>query len=248
MVADELMDPRARARQIAVGSPVRWKLLELDALRRHRNVVLELDPARAHSSWRDRMSCLFGSLYLLALVAPAVGAMLAVQALFSTATPGTPTGLEGSVLSFISADVVLLLMVLSTIRDRQGGGLARGIGAYLVLSGIVAAASTIAIASRAELAGWWTIPSAVGVLVGALLIGAPAAERMLPRPLTRRERAQAIIESLSVGERERIRVQLLEAIETLAERGVISRAEADWAHGAELGMLPIRMSERRPRR
>ncbi|MCH1882970.1 hypothetical protein [Agrococcus sp. ARC_14] len=246
-MADELMDPRTRARQIAVGDPVRWKLLELDALRRHRQVVLEIDPVRAQSSWRDRISCIVASLYLPALLAPALGAVLTVQALFSAATPSAPAGLVGSALVFIFADVVLLLMAVSTIRGRQGGRLARGIGAYLVVSSIVAAASTIAIASRSELAGLWAVPSVVGVLIGALLVGAPVAARMLPRPLSRRERAQAIIESLSARERERIGSEMFEAIETLAERGIISRSEADWAHGAELGMLPVRMSERRPR-
>lgn len=242
------MDPRARARQIAVGSPVRWKLLELDALRRHRKVVLEIDPVRADVAWRERVSCLFGSLYLLALLAPAVGAILAVQALLSDAEPSALASLEGSVLTFVFADVVLLLMAVSTFKGGDGGGLARAIGSYLAVSGIVAAISTVAIASRADLADWWVAPSTVGVLVGALLVCAPAAERLLPRRLSRRERAQAVIRLLPAAERERIRGELYEAIETLAERGIISRPEADWAHGAELGMLPIRMSDRRPRR
>ncbi len=250
MAAERLIDPRTRARRIAVGSPVRWKLLELDAFRRHPDVVTEIDPVRVNSSGelRDFIYWLFALLYFPAFLAPAVGAVLVVQTLFSDATRSPQASLQGSALSFSFATVVLLLAAVATIRRREGGRLARGIGVYLIVSGMVAAASTVVATSRAELAAWWAVPSVVGAFVGALLVGAPAAaERILPRPVSRRERAQVIIGSLSAGARERIRSELFEAVETLAERGVISRAEADWAHGAELGMLPIRMSERRPR-
>jgi len=58
--------------------------------------------------------------------------------------------------------------------------------------------------------------------------------------------ARAAIAELDAAEWQRAGEELRAAIDELARSGAISAREADWARGAQLGMLSIRMSQ--PRR
>jgi hypothetical protein len=133
---------------------------------------------------------------------------------------------------------------------------------------ILGALSAVVIQSRgsaASVASWplWMIPVLVVTVMGGIffaLLWRSARRARAKKPARsevttsygvaaakRLERVNSQIARLSDRQRAAISADLAAAIRDLARRGVITPADGDWAIGAELGKLALRMSQCRKR-
>jgi hypothetical protein len=188
--------------------------------------------------------------------------------------PNVTVPVAGSIFAFALAMLVVTFVSwLRSGRPKDVGGEVQSSAAAVLgwLSAYVAGTR----GSAANTAGWqlWTgviaLCAAFGTVYLVLLLIAhrAASARELKAKLrgeTAASGAQAVagsgaaveplkqvrlaVERLSPDDQARVRGDIDGAIDTLAARGVISADEAQWARGAELGKLALRMSQPRPRR
>ncbi|WAC66714.1 hypothetical protein OVA14_02750 [Agrococcus sp. SL85] len=254
------MTPLERARALGPGESVRWKQLELDAFREHPAVLRGLDPSirvRGGRSARDRLTMLLPWLGMAAIASPLVAMAILVPSRISAAAPvDYESAVPVSSLLFLFADLALVPAAVAILRRRRGDRFLRGVGAFALVMALLTVAIAVGVQPAVEHVWLWMLPVLLAGLAGLAiaLVPVPAAEAAPGRGAMRadgprsgpRAVARAAIAGLDEAERQRAAAELRAAIDELARSGLVSARDADWAKGAELGMLAIRMSQ--PRR
>ncbi|GAA3594649.1 hypothetical protein [Agrococcus terreus] len=246
-----------RARTIAPGQAVRWKQLELDAFREHPAVLRGIDPSirvRGGRGAPGRMTAVLLWAGFAAVVAPVVAMAILVPSRISAAAPvDYEAAIPVSSLLFLFADAALVPLAVAVLRQRAGQRFFRGLGIYSVVMAVLTVVISVGVSPSVDGVWLWMIPVLVGAAAGLALAIAPTPSagggddarpdgpRSGPRAV-----ARAAIAELDASEQQRVGAELRAAIDELARSGAISARDADWAKGAQLGMLSIRMSQ--PRR
>lgn len=197
------------------------------------------------------MTALAGSLFVLALAAwlyPVSGYAVAAGGRFGDAgTPHERVVVSGWIFAGGAVvHAVALLLWAATSRTRQY--LLQLQGAVAVVLGALTLWQYAGLADAEPAARGWAVPVVVSVVLGVVTLVAHA---LAPRPERNTEprvAVRAAIAELGDAERSAVRRDLGAALADLHARGVISGFELERTRDAELGLLSVAVSTRRPPR
>jgi len=265
------MTAREHAATIQPGSGVKWRALELAAFERHPGILRVLDPSGKYGKrggGSNRALLLAAPFMLLAFalyVGPIWGLATVMEWRFGQADSDPAVVIPAAGIIFL---VTLPFLVLSAVVWWRRGRtpdrfLDYQAGIALFIGGLTVVLAT-ARAIRGDVPAWplWVLPILAVTIVGGVFFVALLRARRAVRATVPAAKGQARVgaveplkavreqvERLPAPEREAIQQDLLGALDDLERREVIKPAEAEWARGAELGKLALRMSQpRKPSR
>jgi hypothetical protein len=256
-------DARTWAAAVQPGTPVQWRALEVAAFRDHPSVLEQLDPAGRYNGGKRHRGRVTRQL-LWAVPAVVVSAVVYGSPVWGfvtiasgrfrspSATPDHATRIPAAGVLFAISLVLLVGLLAWGLRDRRLPGAFVQVQAWLltVLGGL-GAAGVARGGARDDVPGWelWTaFIGASAAIAVVVLVAHHHLRRALPEaPVDRQPlgRVRRQVQRLTPAEQQAVRDDVAAAVRDLADRGVVSAADAAWAQQADPGMLAVQMSQRR---
>ncbi|MGL4172972.1 MAG: hypothetical protein ACRCTR_02700 [Actinomycetota bacterium] len=256
-----VMKAQEAAAAIQPGSAVPWRVLELAAFSRYPKVQRFLDPRAQYHRRPTQEKLRFAlaiplMLFLVALfLMPVAGFVTLMGDRFpSTPLPDASAAVPVAGGLFLAGMPLLLASAVTWFQAGRPIDPLRRTHAWMTAGlGAISAIAAYAGSSAQEFddGELWTLVIVVSALTGltfAVVLHsskktAPKSGRAVTSAATPRQRVTSEVARLSEGQRALIRDDLVTAIVDLERRGVITADEATAARGAELGLLPVRMSQ-----
>ena len=199
-------------------------------------------------------------------IAPIIGFAILIGDRYGRTRPDPAHSIPTAGIIFsISLPLLLISFVLWLKAGRPNDQIRRYQAGIACVLGAYSALLIQRRGSAASVSNWtlWIIPVSAVTVIGAVFsvllwtalqrarAEAPSSSKARLKTASataaasRLERVAEQINRLSDAQRASVRADLTAAIHDLADRGLITPSDAEWARGAELGNLGLRMSQSR---